>query len=121
VTTQLGTHAIAELTYQGVDETRKGNIVAIVGGFADFSDEERPEVVEQVMKLLSFEVLSDLTDDPDEWVAKDDVIPGQQIWQSNRWPDAWSYSADHSNYFLMSQHNPGSSSPGIVFPTSPAP
>lgn len=121
MTTQLGTHAIAELTYQGFDETTKGNIVAIVGGFADFSDEDRPQVIEQVMKLLDFQVLSPLTNGASEWVKRDDFIPGQDIWQSNRWPDAWSYAEDHSNYFLMSQHKPGSSSAGTVFPTIPAP
>jgi len=119
--TALGSHAIAELAYQDVDETTAGDLTAIIGYFAGFSDEDRPQYIEWVLKLLKFEVLSPLTDDPAEWAMRDDYIPGQQIWQSNRWPDAWSYSEEHANYFLISQHNPAGVTQAILFPTIPAP
>lgn len=121
MSTPLGIHATAELTYQGVDETTKGNMVSIVGYFAEWSDTDRPAVIEQILALLRFEVLSPLTNDPAEWTLRDDTIPGQKIWQSKRWPVAWSYAEDHSNYFLISQHDPAGFANGTVYPTIPAP
>jgi hypothetical protein len=103
--TALGDHAIAELAYQGVEEPAKTNITTIVGAFAEFPDELIPQVYDQVGKLLNQQPLSELTNEPSQWVARDDIMPGQQVWQSKRWPDAWTYDPQFRTYFLMSEHN----------------
>lgn len=118
--TALGDHAAAELTYQGTEEPAKTNIVGIVGMFAEFSNQLRPMIIDQVLKLLDFQPLSELTNANSEWQERTDVVPGQSVWQSNRWPDAWSYDPAHGSYFLMSQHNPSSQSTSAVYPTEPA-
>jgi len=103
--TALGDHTIEELTYQGAVDPAKANIITIVGTFAEFTDEEIPLVYEQVGKLLKFQPLSELTDEPDQWEERGEIVPGQQVWQSKRYPDAWTYDDEFKTYFLMSEHN----------------
>ncbi len=105
--TALGDHAAAELDYQGIVDPEKGRIVTIVGTFADFDEEDLPGILEKVQLLLQFKPLSPLTNDPDDWDERDDVVPGQKVWQSNRQPDAWTYDPGFHTYFLMSEHNGG--------------
>lgn len=109
--TVLGEHATAELTYQGVEDPEKSNIITIVGTFAEFTDEEIPDILAKVQKLLCFQPLSQLTNDPAEWTLRDDVVNGQQVWQSTRYPDAWTYDPTFAVYFLLSGHNGGTSTP----------
>ncbi|MGW4127946.1 hypothetical protein [Amycolatopsis japonica] len=105
--TALGDHATAELDYQGIVDPERALIVTIVGTFAEFADEDIPEILEKVKLLLDFKPLSPLTNDPAEWDQRDDVVLGQQVWQSNRQPDAWTYDSGFHTYFLMSEHNGG--------------
>lgn len=115
--TALGDHATAELTYQGITDPEKTNIITIVGTFAEFTDEEIPDVLAKVTKLLCFQPLSELTNDPDEWTLRDNIVNGQQIWQSTRYPDAWTYDPTFAIYFLLSGHN---GNPGGPYNTIPA-
>ena len=105
--TALGDHAIAELDYQGIVDPERARIVTIVGSFAEFADADIPGILEKVQLLLQFKPLSALTSDADEWEERDDVVPGQQVWQSTRQPDAWTYDDGFHTYFLMSEHNGG--------------
>lgn len=115
--TALGTHAAAELDRAGVTDPVRSYIITIVGTFAEFASEDIAGTLAQVELLLGFRPLSDLSNDPDEWVLRDSVVNGQRIWQSTRNPDAWTYDPTFAVYFLLSGHNGGDSGP---FNTVPA-
>ncbi|MFD9893317.1 hypothetical protein ACFWY9_28565 [Amycolatopsis sp. NPDC059027] len=115
--TVLGTHAIAELDYQGVVDPERAALISIVGAFADFPYTSFAALLDKVQKLIHFQPLSELTNDPDEWQLQDTLTGGQSVWQSKRWPDAWTYDPTFAVYFLLSGHNGGPTGP---FNTVPA-
>ena len=99
--TALGDHAAAELDYQGITDPERASILTIVGNYAEFSEEDRPGIIEKVRVLLLFKPLSDLTNDPDEWTDQSDLVGGRPLWQSTRDPDAWSHD-EGQHYWYMS-------------------
>ncbi|MGW4487846.1 hypothetical protein ACWEOE_28860 [Amycolatopsis sp. NPDC004368] len=103
--TALGDHAIAELDHEGITDPVRAAIVMIVGTYADLTDANIETAKGIVELLLQFKALSPLTNDPGEWQARTDIVSGQEVWQSKRWPDAWTYDSSFRGYFLMSEHN----------------
>lgn len=116
--TALGDHAIAELDYQGIVDPDRARFITIIGTFAEFAAEDTPGALDKVQKLLQFKALTELTNDPGDWQLRDTVVNGQTVWQSKRWPDAWTYDPTFAIYFLLSGHNGGNGGP---FNTVPAP
>jgi hypothetical protein len=116
--TALGDHAIAELDYQGVADPHRALFVTIVGAFAEFASADIADALDKVQKLIGFNPLSPLTNDPGEWQLRDSVVSGQAVWQNKRCPDAWTYDSTFALYFLLSGHNGGNGGP---FNTVPAP
>ncbi len=101
--TALGDHAIYELAYQGITGTDADNITTIVGTFANYTDPvEREAILQKVLLLLQFKPLSDLTNEPAQWVDRSPTIGGNPLWQSKRNPDAWSRDGGET-YFYASQ------------------
>lgn len=102
--TALGDHAAAELTAIGAPVSISTPLITIVGTFADVPDPATnwPIMRDYLAKLLAMAPLSPLTSSPAEWTA---VNPGSEsgIWQSTRWPDAWTKDSTFSNYFLLSE------------------
>ncbi|MGW4484342.1 hypothetical protein ACWEOE_10940 [Amycolatopsis sp. NPDC004368] len=115
--TALGDHAIAELDHEGITDPMRAAIVTIVGTYAELTEADIDTAKGIVELLLQFKALGPLTNDPAEWQSRTDVVSGQQVWQSKRWPDAWTYDVTFSSYFLLSAHNSGGSP---TFPTEPA-
>lgn len=103
--TALGDHAIAELTAINAPDVIKTPLITIVGNFADVPNPETnwPLMREYLERLLAFSPLTPLTNDPAEWSSQFTLMGEIQIWQSLRWPDAWTKDPNFSNYFLISE------------------
>jgi len=103
--TALGDHAIAELTAINAPDVIKTPLITIVGNFADVPSPETnwPLMREYLEKLLAFSPLTPLTNDPAEWSSQFSLMGENLIWQSTRWPDAWTKDPNFSNYFLISE------------------
>lgn len=102
--TALGDHAQSELTLIGAPDEIKFPLIDMVGTFADLAMSDQPVAREYLEKLLSFGPLSALTNNPDEW----ETIPmgDTTVWQSKRWPGAWSKDPNHNTYFLITELEP---------------
>lgn len=99
--TALGDHAQSELEHIGAPDGIKYSLITMVGTFADLPEADQPLAREYLDKLLSFGPLSPLTNNPAEW---DTLQMGDAtVWQSTRWPDAWSKDPNHNTYFLISE------------------
>lgn len=102
--TALGDHATAELTAIAAPTAISTPLISIVGTFADVPDPATnwPIMRDYLSKLLAMAPLSPLTNSPAEWVAQN---PGSEsgIWQSTRWPDAWTKDSAFGSYFLLSE------------------
>lgn len=103
--TALGDHAIAELTAINAPDVIKTPLITIVGNFADVPDPETnwPLMREYLERLLAFSPLTPLTNNPAEWSSQFSLMGEIPIWQSTRWPDAWTKDPNFSNYFLISE------------------
>jgi hypothetical protein len=103
--TALGDHATAELTAINAPTVIKDPLILIVGTFADVPNPETnwPLMREYLERLLAFGPLTPLTNNPAEWSSQFTLMGEIQIWQSERWPDAWTKDPDFSNYFLISE------------------
>lgn len=99
--TALGEHAQAELELIDAPDEIKFPLIDMVGTFADMPEEDWPLARQYLEKLLSFNALSPLTNNPAEWTAL--PMGDTTVWQSNRWPDAWSKDPNHNTYFLISE------------------
>lgn len=78
-------HARRELTLFGEDPETIDAIASVVQAFADTgpSGGSAPYIIAYLEKLLRFEPLTPLTNDPGEWTDRSD-ISGYPVWQSNR-------------------------------------
>jgi hypothetical protein len=118
--TALGDHATAELTAISAPSVIKDPLILIVGTFADVPSPETnwPLMRNYLDKLLAFAPLTGLTNDPAEWVSQFTLVGEIAIWQSTRWPDAWTKDPTFGNYFLLSELNGGGTV--TLHPTAPA-
>lgn len=98
--TALGDHATAELDFQGIVDPDRANIITIVGTYADYSDEDRPDIINKVNTLLQFKPLTAITNDPAEWTDRSSLVGGQPLWQSDRDPDAWSHDEGQHFWYM---------------------
>lgn len=103
--TALGDHATAELTAIGAPDVIKTPLIQIVGLFADVASPETnwPLMRNYLDKLLAFAPLTQLTNNPAEWVSQFTLVGEVAIWQSTRWPDAWTKDPAFGTYFLLSE------------------
>lgn len=117
--TALGDHAIAELTAIGAPSVIKDPLVNIVGTFADVVNPETnwPIMRNYLDKLLAFGPLTVLTNNPAEWTSQFTLVGEIAIWQSTRWPDAWTKDPAKGNYFLLSELSGGGTV--TLHPTAP--
>lgn len=92
-------HARHELEILGVAEDDKQNILNVVQAFADAGHSGSSDAwsIGLIAKLLKFENLTPLTDDPAEW---NDV--GEGMWQNVRRSEAFSLNGGRS-YYLLSE------------------
>jgi hypothetical protein len=96
-------HAQRELTIigwlNGADHYADLLARCILGSIEAFSEVEGGAhmVVPVVTKLLRCQPLSSLTDNPDEWLDRSDIV-GQPLWQSIRDTQAFSNDAGKTCY-----------------------
>jgi hypothetical protein len=116
--TALGDHAVNELDRIDAPSVIGDPLTMIVGTFADVPDPETNWVVmrDYLDKLLKFEPLSPITADPAEWVSRFEQAGNVPIWQSIRWPNAWTRSPTFATYFLMTE---AGDEAGEIYATDP--
>lgn len=99
-------HAKRELALIGEEEETVQGYVKIIQAFADMghSGGSASVAIPVIHRLLQFQNLSELTNDPEEWMFVAEDIWGEEggIWQSKRNPEA--FSNDGGNrYYLLSE------------------
>lgn len=101
----LVAHARRELRILGEDPETIRGLCRVVQTFANMghSGGSAPYAIAYLERLLRFQPLSDLTDDPDEWIDRhaDGTTP-IPLWQSNRNPEAFSTDGGKT-YTLLSE------------------
>lgn len=113
----LVNHARRELVLIGEEEWPTNGLLKVVAAFAEmghsgFSAEHCTAVLE---KLLRFQPLSQLTDDPAEWEDRSE-ISSTPIWQNLRDPRA--ISADGGKTYSLVDEDPVTSDSGRPVHTS---
>ena len=112
-------HARRELTIIREDPDTADSLVRIVEEFARMGHSGMSAAIcaEVHGRLLRFEPLSPLTDDPDEWTWVSEDIAGQpDLWQSRRSPEAFSNDAG-AHYWLVSERT-GDLEVTPIYPTT---
>lgn len=104
-------HARRELALIGEDEWLTNGLCKVIEAFAEmghsgFSAAHSTAVLE---KLLRFQPLSPLTDDPAEWIDRAQEMGGEPFWQSARDPRAMSTDGGKT-YTLIDEEPPDSES-----------
>lgn len=81
-----------------------GDFFTLLKLFAERCDYAPTEVVKTISDLLHLNVLSPLTDDPEEWIHHKDVVHGEGLgmWQNKRDSTAFSYDGGKT-YSLLSE------------------
>jgi hypothetical protein len=107
-------HAERELRLLGNDDAMNQGILAMVAVFSTMghSGSSAAYCTQVVERLLRFENLSPLTDDPDEWnyIAEEMLADGQApLWQSSRNPEAFSHDGGKTYYLLSEKFTKGGS------------
>ncbi|SES03561.1 hypothetical protein [Streptomyces qinglanensis] len=102
----LVTHARRELALIGEDEWLTNGLCKVIEAFAamghsGFSAEHSALVLE---KLLRFQPLSPLTDDPAEWIDRAQEMGGVPFWQNVR--DSRSMSTDGGKTYTLVDEEP---------------
>lgn len=99
----LVTHARRELAIIGEDEWVTEGVVKIVQAFADMghSGSSAEAVADLLDRLLRYQPLTPLTDDPDEWMDRKEES-GYALWQNMRDSSAFSYDGGRS-YWLLAE------------------
>jgi hypothetical protein len=110
-------HARRKLALIGEDEWLTNGLCKVISAFAamghsGFSAEHSTAVLE---KLLRFQSLSPLTDDPAEWIDRSE-ISGTPLWQNTRDPRAM--SADGGKTYTLVDEEPQDSDSGQPVHTS---
>lgn len=103
-------HARRELALSGQaaeDPGYAASIVASVAAFASYghSGGSAEVAIEQITRLLKFETLSPLTDDPEDWIDRSEES-GVPMWQSTRDPKAFSTDGG-ATYYLLGEYDGG--------------
>lgn len=94
-------HARRELERIGEDEATIAGIVGVVQAFADcgHSGGSAPFAIAYLEKLLRFEPLTPLTDDPAEWIDRSKETGAPNWWQNVR--DGRAMSHDGGRTYWM--------------------
>lgn len=98
-------HARTELEIVGEDDDTKAGLLKVVQAFADMghSGASAHFCAEALNRLLRYQPLASLTNDPSEWNHIADDIAGQpDLWQSRRNPEAFSNDGGRT-YYLLSE------------------
>lgn len=104
-------HARRELARIGEDQDVTDGIVNVIAAFAEVADSggSTPFVIARVEKLMRFEPLSPLTDDPAEWQDQS-AASGCPLWQFVRNPMA--FSTDSGKTYTLLGEEPQTSDSG---------
>lgn len=113
----LVNHARSELALLGEDQDVTDDIVKVIEAFAEVADSggSTPFVIARIEKLMRFEPLSPLTDDPAEWQDQSEAS-GAPLWQSRRNPMA--FSVDGGRTYTLLGEEPKTSDSGQPVHTS---
>ena len=99
-------HARRELALIGEDEWMTEGVVRVVEAFASMghSGFSAAWCINVLEKLLRFETLSPVTDDPGEWLHHDKAVAGDDTtWQSIRNPAVFSKDGGQ-NWYHVDDH-----------------
>jgi hypothetical protein len=105
-------HAERELALLGNDEAMNQGILAMVAVFSTMGHSgSSAEYTTQVLaRLLRYENLSPLTDDPEEWnLISEGMMPegSEPTWQCRRNPEAFSHDGGETYYLLSERFKDG--------------
>lgn len=106
----LVTHARRELRILGEDPTTIRGLARVVQAFADMghSGSSAHHCAAYLDKLLRYQPLSDLTDDPGEWIDRHaEGMTPTPLWQSKRNSEAFSTDGGKTYYLLSEQEAAG--------------
>ena len=106
----LVTHARRELRIIGEDPDTIRGLCRVVQAFADMghSGGSAQFAALYLDKLLRYQPLSDLTDDPDEWIDRHaEGLTSSPLWQSKRNSEAFSTDGGKTYYLLSEQEAAG--------------
>lgn len=106
-------HARRELAILGEDQDVIDGIASVVQAFAScgHSGGSAPYAIAYLEKLLRFQALTPLTDNPDEWIDRTE-ISGTPMWQSARDPRA--ISLDGGKTYQLTDEMQASGSPEVT-------
>lgn len=96
-------HALREMEIANVEDDVRSSVIKMVQAFADYghSGGSASVVIPMVNRLLQFQPLTPLTDNPREWSDVDSLSPG--TWQSVRQSEAFSHDGGRTYYVLSEQ------------------
>lgn len=103
-------HARRELELIGEDPETVDGLLKVVEAFAAMghSGGSAWAALGQLERLLRYEPLSPLTDDPGEWMHIAEEIAGEpSLWQSRRNPEAFSHDGGKTYYLLSEREAAG--------------
>ncbi|MCI3279146.1 hypothetical protein [Streptomyces cylindrosporus] len=108
--TPLVAHARHELRLIGEDDFVITGLCKVIRSFADMghSGGSAPHAIAYLERLLRFQPLSELTDDPSEWIDRhaEGLFP-TPFWQSKRNPEAMSTDGGKTYYLISEQEAAG--------------
>ena len=98
----LGDHARRELELIGEDEKTIEWYVSVIEKFAEFCHSGYTAAIttDVLYKLLQFQNLSPITNNPNEWMHIDENIGGPNLWQSRRNPEIFSTDGGKTYYVV---------------------
>lgn len=124
VESNLVAHARRELRILGEDRWVTNGLCRVVQAFADMghSGGSAPHAITYLERLLKYQPLSDLTDDPSEWIDRhaEGLFP-TPFWQSKRNPEAMSTDGGATYYLLSEQTASGDIATTPLHQSKPAP
>ena len=106
----LVAHARRELRIIGEDPDTIRGLCRVVQAFADMGHSGGSAHFASLYldKLLRYKPLSDLTDDPGEWIDRHaEGLTNSPLWQSRRNPEAFSTDGGTTYYLLSEQEASG--------------
>jgi hypothetical protein len=106
----LVAHARRELRILGEDPDTIRGLCKVVQAFADMGHSGGSAHFASLYldKLLRYQPLSELTDDPAEWIDRHaEGLTTSPLWQSKRNPEAFSTDAGKTYYLLSEQEAAG--------------
>ena len=101
-------HARRELELAEPDPWMREGLIKVVEVFAEMghSGGSAAYAIPTLARLLSFQALSPLTDNPDEWMVVDGEEDRARTWQSRRQSDAFSTDGGKTYYVLSEEGRP---------------